>query len=158
MKRFVSSLVLAVLTVSASAQAAQPNHYVCQNEEEGVSVMYDTTSVSGQSVLNIRIADEQILPVDQEQFRVSMRFDRTAFGELVTAYVSPQYVADVPSKVYGVFIPGIQVYENGEQEAVFQTKLLVGRAGGFLPPNLQYQKINQVIDLECSADLVMSIL
>jgi hypothetical protein len=149
-------IVAAVLAVAASsAFAAEANLFTCENAAEKVQVGYSSTSFVGKPQLNITIDGRDVLLGDAARPNlVSLTSDETVLGELVSAVVTRQFIADAPSLVYSVVIPGIQLGQDAT-EAKFDTLLIQGSTGGFMALPAVYQRINKTTKLSCKAQAVL---
>ena len=139
--------------ISSQAMAAQPNLYMCEGLDSDIRVSYSSSSMTGQPQYNVNIDGENVTPFHDENYLVSMTTDNTRLGLLVTAGVIHKRIADAPSQVYALFVPGITLDRNGH-EAQFETKLLIGSNGGFMALPAVHQRINRVETLTCTAQKV----
>jgi hypothetical protein len=150
----ISTLLISALTViAAPAFAAQPNQYICANAAKHMNVIYSSSSFMGQPEMTISVNDQSIVPGNAEQSFVSLSAQSTMLGQFVTADVISRVIADGPSSVYSLIVPGIIL---GDAPIVkFETKLLIGvNNGGRAVGPVVLQHITDVISLKCVAQSV----
>jgi hypothetical protein len=152
MKTILVSMLLAT-GLSSTAQASAPNLFSCRNEAEGIELGYTTSSIIGEPTLSIVQNGTNLLHSQDEQITSSFDSIDTHLGKMVTAFVNRNLIADAPSLVYTVFIPGI-VLGDQQNTAEFKTVLLQATSGGFMPLPVVYQNIYKTTELTCTAQRV----
>ena len=156
---FIATMVFAqiaytvVFANAAFAAGSQPNYYTCQDMNNPDYVVgFSTTSWVGTPDFHIQNEFENVAPGDPAKYHFSLQTANTPLGQMVSGVMTPKYIADVPSKVYTLVIPGI--YMGDHLQVEFQTKLLIGSNGGFMPAPAIMQSIQEVKDLTCTAQSV----
>lgn len=152
MKSLITAALLA-LGLASTAQAAQPNLFTCKNTQEGLVVSYSSSSFQGNPHFNVTQQGKDVLAGAQGNNIVSISQDETSLGLLVTADVVRPFIADAPSLVYSVVIPGIEL-GNTAWNTTFETILIQGTNGGFMALPAVYQRINKTTKLKCTAQKV----
>ena len=154
---FVFAMIFAQVAFTVifanAAFAAEPNYYTCQDKNNPDYVVgFSTSSMIGQPDFHITNEFENVAPGDPAKYHFSLSTANTPLGQVVSGVVTPKFIADVPSDVYSLIIPGI--YLGNTYEAEFETKLLIGSNGGFMPAPAVMQRIHEVKDLTCTAQSV----
>ncbi|MCB0366959.1 MAG: hypothetical protein H6624_02610 [Bdellovibrionaceae bacterium] len=157
---FIAAMIAAqiaytvIFANAAFAASVQPNMYTCQDVTNPDYVVgFSATSWLGTPDFSITNEFENIAPGDPAKVLFSLDVATTPLGQIVSGVVTPKYIADVPSRVYSLVIPGI--YLGDHKQAEFTTKLLIGYNGGFMPAPAVYQQITEIKDLTCTAQKVL---
>lgn len=137
--------------VSTAATAAQPSLFNCKSEDGTLEVHYTTTSFTGQPTFSVTKNGQSL--TSGPNLLVNVQSSKTPLGQFVSAMVTRRFIADAPSLVYGVFIPGIEL--GHAHEVNFSTIYLDGSNGGFLAQPAVYQRIKDAVKLECKAQFVL---
>jgi hypothetical protein len=91
------------------------------------------------------------LPVPEDLLRIDT--EDTVFGTFVHALDATGAPLDKPTDVYGFFVPSVTV--NQGQRVKFQSVLLTGSVGGFIPPGVPAQRLDQAIAVTCEGRAVV---
>jgi len=158
---FVSASAFATSVRPTGVPSTRPepkslaNLVTCKSEDSKFEVSYTATSFRGQPSFNVWGEDSQDL-INQENQLVEIASVDTPYGKMITATVTPKFIADVPSQVYSILIPFINAaaLEHNQNSVPFKSALLEGSVGGFRPNYILSQRLEKATNLDCTASKV----
>jgi hypothetical protein len=156
---FVCGVLCVAATGFAKGQPNQPNLVSCQNDRGTVELEYAASSLSGEPQFLLTIDGEQVFPpttppsIPQTEELLRIETEETVFGTFVHALDATRTPLDEPTDVYGFFLPSVTV--NQGQRVEFQSVILIGSIGGFIPPRVPAQRIDQAIEVTCEGSVVV---
>ena len=159
MKTMILSLLIASSTAFAGepsfvARSSQPNLFRCvEKSNPSFVVNYTTSSMRGEPTMTIEDGSESVVPGKAGENFMSLSSVNSPIGTIVSVMLTRDHLADAPSAVYSLVVPGIMLKGMG-QAAKFETILMIGSNGGFRSLPAVYQQIHEVKQLACEAELV----
>lgn len=140
---------------TAAFSADGPNFISCTDAANNVELNYATSSRNGQPQFNLRIDGEQVFPPTRGfsgRVVTELKSEPTVLGELVSALDSSMTPVDAPTYVYSFFVPTIAVVPG--RDATFESMLLKGSTGGFIPDWVPMQRVGQATAISCKGQVV----
>jgi hypothetical protein len=107
----------------------------------------------------LTIDGEQLFPptappsIPQTEDLIRIETEETVFGTFVHALDATRTPLDGPTDVYGFFLPSVTIDQSKRVE--FQSVILTGSIGGFIPPGVPTQRIDQAIEVTCEGSVVV---
>ena len=133
--------------LSSAALAAQPNVYNCVGANGSLLISYTSTSTAGTPTFNVSRSGRSL--TSGPNLLVSIQHSPTPLGQFVSVIVTPRFTADVPSQLYGIFIPQIELSQ--QNQVAFTTEFLEGTIGGGRRAAVIGQQINAAYQVNCGA-------
>lgn len=159
MKTMILSLLIASSTAIAGepsfvARSSEPNSFRCvEKSNPSFMVNYTTSSRRGEPTMNVGDGSDSLVPGKPGENLVNLSSVNSPIGTVVSSLVTRKHIADAPSAVYSLVVPGIMLRNMGDN-VKFETILMIGSNGGFRSLPAVYQQIHDVKQMECEAQLV----
>lgn len=129
-----------------------PNRYVLQSSDGKTKVDYETSSLTGQPILNLTQGPGPIRHFAGSQIRTVS----TEIGTLVT--VTTEMTVDTGSTSFSVLIPAITLTSASETLAVKTEAIVTTHSGPNSVPATGVHETYHFVPLKGEANLVMSLL
>jgi hypothetical protein len=159
------ALVVGVVLFVASTGLAKgpsdlgPSNLISYRNDDGtVTLQYAASSIAGTPQFSLTINGEPLFPpttppLPGAEGLMRIATETTVFGTFVYAMDATHRPLDEPTYVYGFFVPSVAV--DPSHRVAFPSMILTGSVGGFLPPRVPAQRIDQAITVQCEGSLVV---